>query len=257
MATTTESALLRATQAHRLLLSESESLDWGIAYTSERFANVTTANQFREIIIEGETGFETVFDAVEDYYAQRGLTCHSWAPAVDQDVGPFDAFLSARGFDRRDDHAMLVRQWASVEATGDIRVLPARAMRKTLTTVLEERFGSGEEHVQSRDAVIERLDDASLNGLVATKDGMPAGYAMFFEVGDIGCVTDVYVVRETRRRGVGTALVDHALKLARRLALRVSGARVPRKNEAAVALFGKLGMAPDGTLTEFVRSGSG
>lgn len=256
MATTTESALLRATQAHRLLLSQSESLDWGIAYTSPNFANVTKANQFREVIIEGDVKFDDVFVAVESYYAERNLNCHAWSPAIDQDVTPFESFLKAKGFTRQDDHAMLVREWMDVSVADDVRILPARAMRKALGAIVNERYGDSDDVKQSRNAVAERLDDASMNGFVATKGGAPAGYVMFFEVGDIGCVTDIYVVEAMRRKGVGTALLDHALKLSRRLALRVNGARVPTNNEAAVALFRKLGMEPDGTLIEFVRSGS-
>ncbi len=248
--------MLRATQAHRLLLSKSESLDWGIAYTSEEFPDLTRANQFREVIIEAGVDFEQVFQAVEAYYAERNLTFHGWAPAMDQDVDPHEAFLTGKGFVRRDEHAMLVREWMDVAIPDDVRVLPARAMRKALDAVLDERLADSSASKQMHDAVVGRLDDASMNGFVAQKAGEAAGYLMFFEVGDIGCVTDIYVRESLRRQGVGTALLDHAMKLSRRLALRIQGARVPKDDAAAVALFEKLGMEPDGTLTEFVRSGS-
>ncbi|MEE9294749.1 MAG: GNAT family N-acetyltransferase [Phycisphaerae bacterium] len=261
MATATESAILRALQAYGLQLGESFSLDWGIAYTCPRFPQLDSANQFREIIIE-ETeahGFESVglpsvFESVEEHFAQQGLKCRRWAPAVDQPLGKLEAFLTGRGFVCEDFVVMGLRSWADLEVAEGIRVLPARAMPKALCEILHEAYAASEPFL--RDALVaaatERLDDPQIQGLVATLEGKPVGFGAFYEVGDIGLVTDVFVSEAYRRRGVGTALMDHILKLARRLMMRITCARVPADGAAAIELLRSCGMEADGRLTEFV-----
>ncbi len=255
MATPTESAALRALQAHTLLLGDSESLDWGVAYVCPRFPNINTANQLREVAIERADDIARAFDEVTDRYTAAGLKCHRWALAADQPPDAIGRFLSARGFRREDHTVMTVDAWVDVPAADGVRVLPARAMRKALDAILIDAHPGP--LTPQRDAAVERLNDPRMEGCVAIVGGAPAGYCTFFEVGDIGYISDLFVSDPHRRRGVGTALMGHVLRLARRLMMRVTCLRVPVDAKNAESLFTRCGLRPDGVVTEFVDRQAG
>ena len=117
-----------------------------------------------------------------------------------------------------------------------------------------EASGAADESLREElvEAATERLNDPQMDAVIAMVDGETAGFCALFEVGDIALVTDLVVTPAYRRRGVATALVNHVLKLARRLLMRVTCVKVPVDNAAAATLFGRCGMEPDGDLTEFV-----
>jgi GNAT superfamily N-acetyltransferase len=146
---------------------------------------------------------------------------------------------------------MTVTEWRELDDHPDVRVLPARAMRKALDTILPEMAAETGGDAARADATADRLDDARVEGAVAIVDGDPVGYCSLFEVGDIGMLAELYVSPARRRNGVGTALVAHLLKQARRLLFRVTCVRVPKGDDAAVTLFEKCGFARDGALVEF------
>lgn len=252
MATKTISAILRTNQAYYAQLSEPESLDWGIAYKSPRFPRLPEGNQFREIILETPQALPEAFDSVESYFAKHNLKCHRWAPAADQSVVALDEFLTARGFERYDLSAMVVRRWVDLPH-GDVRVLPARAMRKAWGRILADRFSPTRTPLLETlvEAAGERLNDPQMDGFVATLNGEPAGCCTLYQVGDIGRVTDLYVTQSLRRRGVATALMRHVLRLARRLTMRITCTEIPAGQPFLLDMFGGWGLEIDGTISEF------
>ena len=262
MATATVSALLRANQAYYAQLSETCSLEhWGIAFSAKgrEQATVAEANQFREVIIEDGSEFERVFSAVETYFGELGLSCFIWAPAADADDDALAEFLGRRGFRRREMLAMTVREWVDSDVDAGVRLLPARAMRRGLQVVHEERFAAAGTKQRNNliGAVIERLNDPRMDAFVAVVEDKPAGYGALFQIGDVGRICDVYITPEFRRRGVGRALVGQMLRLARRLCLRAVCAPVESYNAAGLALYGSSGLVPDGSVVEFVAADCG
>lgn len=259
MASMTVSAVLRSNQARYAQLAEPRSLEWGIAYTSERYAGLHEANQFREISFDDPGVLPQAYQAVEVYFAERGLRCRRWAPAADQGMGELERFLMAKGFVRRDRWAMVARTWLEEPPPAGVRIVPARAMRKAVEQILGERFRGQDPAIWASraEAFGERMDDPQTESSVAMQDGAPAGVCTFFQVGDIGRITDVYVVPGQRRRRVGRALVGHMLRQARRLAMRITCGEVSIDNEAGVALCGRCGFEPDGQVSEFYSSSAG
>jgi GNAT superfamily N-acetyltransferase len=259
MPTQAESALSRAIQAHCLLLSDAVSLDWGVAYVSETFPHLASANPFREINVEDVSHLPAMHAAVSDHYASAGAQCGLFAPSLGQSADELEPFYSGKGAARRDHHVLAVREWKELDTAANARILPARAMRKAMRQVLANAANElNEPDVETFvQANIERLNDHRVDGVVAVVDGNPVGYGVFLEVGDIGFLPDLYVLTEHRRRGVGTSLLDHLLKLAKRLLMRVTCARVSVSDAATVAFLTGRGLAVDGMSTEFVMTDGG
>lgn len=255
-ATSTVSAILRSNQAYYAQLSDTMTLQWGIAFTSTRYPAVPSANQFREVVVERAEDFEVAFDAVQDYFSEVGVKCFAWAPAADQPVEPLEAMLPGRGFRRHDLRAMVLRDVKELSVPQGIRVLPARAMRKALHTINVEEFHSSDAAEQELHAAAaaDRLNEAQMDVFVAMLDGMPAGRCALYQVGDIARIVDLFVVESCRHKGVALALMNHVIKMARRLTMRITCAEVAHDNSSALALCERCGMVADGATVEFVSS---
>ena len=255
MATTTVSAILRSNQAYYAQLSDTTSLQFGIAYTCPRYPSLEFANQFREVLIEQSGDVETAFAEAEAYFAGAGVQCYAWVPAADQPIEPMATFLSSKGYRRRDLSAMVVREWVELPAPQDVRVLPARAMPKALHAIHTEEFRMSDSVKQNMlmAAATERFNEPQIDAFLALVDGAPAGHCTLFQVGDIGRIVDLFVVESLRRRGVATALMGHLLRMARRLSMRLTCAEIPSDSVAALTLCERCGLVGDGTTTELVK----
>src|SRR5215470_1072859 len=108
------SAVRRADQAFYEQIAQTESLDFGVAFTSGAFPNSADANQLREIQL-GPTPdslpIADAFEFVERFYSQRNLTCLRWVPAMNEPLEAYDAFLPLRGFTRCDRLALAMTDW--------------------------------------------------------------------------------------------------------------------------------------------------
>ena len=249
MAGTTIGAVLRSTHAHCLQLSQTEALEWGVAYTSTRFAGLPDANQLREFMVPDENDVPTACAAVDACFARRGLTCLRWAPAMEQPHKAVGRFLSQKGYQRRDRFACALAEWPDVTTRDDVRILPARAMRREYRRTFTAPTGP---HRDLRaEAGLERLDDAGYEASLAVLDGRPVGRCALLQTGDIGRVIDLYVLPEHRRRGVGTALLAHVLGVARRFMARMVCLAVGVDNSPALRCVERMGFVRDGTLVEF------
>lgn len=250
----TVSALLRAEQAYVAQLADPESLDHGIAFVARRFKSLDDANQFREVVIETPDQIPAVFNAVQDYFAKQGAPCRVWAPAADAPVDALDPFLRQNGFTPRHFNGLRITEWVDLPNPDGLRILPARAMPKAFDAVLHRRYADPANPSNSDRiaAAIERLNDPRTDAWVALRDGHPAGYCSLFQVGDVARLSDAYVVDESRRAGIATAMIGHALRLARRLMFRIVTARAPTDDAPAAALLHRCGFSADGALTDFV-----
>ena len=76
---------------------------------------------------------------------------------------------------------------------------------------------------------------------VAKDNGTCVGYAGFWNVSGEGDVTNVAVLPEYRRRGVGSSLVAEMVKTAENLKLELLTLEVRKSNVAAQKLYEKFG----------------
>lgn len=102
-------------------------------------------------------------------------------------------------------------------------------------------------------ALAEDIDgkDESATHLLATNDGTPIGTARMLEMGSIGKIGRLAVLKSYRGQGIGAAIMRAALK---ELATRphLTEARLGAQIEA-VAFYKALGFAPNGD--EFLDAG--
>lgn len=255
MERSTVGSLLRASQAFCLQLCEKETLDYGIAYYSMRFAGLPDANQYREVIASDRASAASAFDEAQRWFESRGLTWYRWAPADGAAPDELIDFLSDRGFKLRRYAAMVIRTWAEFETPGDVRVLPARAMRGALRETLGEasRRPRGRAATALADAYEERMDDPPFDVFVAMIGKEPAGRCALYQVGDIARIMDLNVLPAFADRGVDAALTAHVLALAKRLAMRNICLQVEADDSARREWFAKAGFVEDGDLVEFER----
>jgi ribosomal protein S18 acetylase RimI-like enzyme len=253
------SATRRTSQVYYEQIGEPTNLDHGVAFTCDRYPLFHDGNLFHDVLIRPESSLEAAWAEAEAFYAERGLTCWQWAPNEDQAIEPMAAFLHAKGFATETSLAMELKQYPEAEAFDEVRIIPARAMRKAYRQLLAEEVGRYSEAEQGGmiGAGLDRADDASYDMHVAMIGGEPAGQAALFQVGDICSIEDVYVSPAHRRKKVGTAIMHHLLQMARRLDTRMVCLRVLADNKAAKDLYRSLGFTACGEMTRFRRSAKG
>lgn len=255
MQLSTRSAVDRSTQAYCSLISEAESLNYGVAFRCRRFRHLTAANQIREVVADSAESAAEAFGSVEAYYASHGLECHRWAPTIDADPEVLNACLTPHGFTARSLNAMVLADWPTLKENSHVRILPARPMRDAFrATYVDASLAGLDDPNQVADAALDRLDEAALDMFVAVVDKKPVGRGGLFMVGDIGRIVDVGVLPEWRGQGVGSAVMRHILALAQRLMPRIVCLAVDAGDEAAGALLKRCGFVADGELVEFDRS---
>lgn len=260
MERTTVGSIMRSTQAYCLQLCEKETLDYGIAYFSERFAKLPEANQFREVMV-GANDVSKAFAEAESFFRERNLRCYRWAPAADSNTPELTSFLIAQGFTEVRYAAMRLSSWPEATLAGrgasenKIRILPARAMRAALRATFTE--SSPRDHAFNQiaaDACGERIDDPQLDMFVAMIEGKAAGRCGLYQVGDIARVIDLYVAKPFLNQGAEEAQLGYVLSMAHRLAFRNVCAQVALADAEQLTLMEKFGFVADGNIHEFHRS---
>lgn len=259
MTHSTVSSLLRCSQAYCLQLCEKQTLEHGIAYYCERFADVPEANQFREVVLDDPANFVKAFEEAQEWFTSKGLTCHRWAPASGTASDELTAFLAERGFQRQEYTAMSLAQWVNLDAPQAVRVLPARAMRRAFRELVSAdsqataRAPSGS-FVESYE---QRLDDPQLDMFVALIDQQAVGRCALYQVGDIARVMDLVVRSEYENRGVENALTAHALAFAKRIGMRNICLQIDTGDAQQRAWFERAGFVESGNIVEFHRGHAG
>ena len=255
MERSTTGSILRTTQAWCLQLCEKQTLSHGIAYYSERFAQLRQANQFREVVVESADAVPSAFSEANDWFEEHNLRCDRWAPADGRANDELADFLVENGFRKQIHTVMTLASWVDLSSVDNVRVLPARSMRAALRTTHIENHapGSQTEREMLADACQQRLDDPQFDMFVATVDGKPAGRCALYQVGDIARVIDLNVLPAFVDADVDTAMVSHALVLAKRLAMRNICVQIDEAEAQQRRLFARFGFVADGTIEEFDR----
>ena len=93
------------------------------------------------------------------------------------------------------------------------------------------------------------IDVLSASGkyfFVNEMDGKPVGYIILETVLDEGHITDLAVDEKYRNKGIGKELIEKVMGLARELKISSIFLEVRESNEAAKALYQKLGFKQTG-----------
>lgn len=253
MERSTVGSLLRSTQAYCAQVCDRQTLTDGIAYYSERFAGLTEANQFREIIIDDPARIPAAYEEAERWFREHGLDCRCWAPADGRASDELSDFLVVRGFQRREYTAMALARWDNIEVADDVNALPARAMRAAFHRTVQDAESPSPLELRQLlvEAYDERLNDPQYDMFVALVDRQPAGRCALYQVGDIARLMDLTVLPPFAGRGVEAALTAHALALAKRLTMRNICVQVATDYSTRRTWFESAGFVEDGTIVEF------
>lgn len=246
-------SILRTTQAWCAQLCEKETLNYGIAYYSNRFAKLPEANQFREVVIQDDAAFPKALAESREWFTSQSLACHRWAPAEGHAGKELTAFLEKNGFKKRVYTAMALTEWMKIDPTPDVRILPARAMRAALRATFTEVDSSASDAEESlmADACDERMNDPQFDMFVAFVKGKPAGRCALYQVGDIARLMDLSVRPAFADSGADRTLVAHMLSFAKRLSMRDICVQVADTDSRGCAWFEPFGFTADGTIEEF------
>lgn len=256
MSTATIASLHRSAQALCTHLCEKRTLQYGIAYYNADLPNDPEANQFREVVI-GEPGeARAAFEEAEAFFAEQGLRCLRWAPAADQSADALAPTLENAGFARRALSAWSLGEWVDRAPPEGVRVLPARAMR----AAVRKLFESDADDVARDDTLetcVRRMDDPQYDMFLAMLGDRPAGRCALYQVGDFARVTDLHVADADDSAGVGSALLAHALAMAKRLSMRRILTLHREGEPVRRALLEDWGFVEDGRFAEFDRTPHG
>lgn len=105
-------------------------------------------------------------------------------------------------------------------------------------------------------AVAEILRIAGFFGLTACADSLPVGFALALDLKGECEILSLGVVLQSRRRGVGRALLAEVCAEARRRGARLVHLEVAIDNEPARALYTEFGFATAGQRRKYYRRGS-
>ncbi len=105
----------------------------------------------------------------------------------------------------------------------------------------------------TREGLAEELENPQAHFLAAEADGRTAGYIGVQEICGEGYVTNVAVLPQYRRQGIGARLVRAAVDGARARGCEFLSLEVRVGNEAAIRLYEKLGFRAQGKRKNFYR----
>lgn len=98
----------------------------------------------------------------------------------------------------------------------------------------------------SKQAFAEEMSNEIAVYFVAKENGKVIGYCGFWQVADEGDVTNIAVLPEFRRRGIGGKLLNTLIEAAKELKLELITLEVRKSNTAAKNLYKKYGFKPIG-----------
>ena len=259
MERSTVDSILRSTQAYCSQVCETQTLDYGIVYYSERFAGLPDANQFREVVVDDAAAIPEAFDQAQRWFQERGLFCYRWVPAGGQPTDELASFLKGQGFRARPQTVMALTRWMDIKPVEGVRIHPARATR----AVFQALFLSAGPGRRGADPALiarlyeERLDDPQYDMFLAMIGDQPVGRCALYQVGDFARVTDLHVADGFDQEVVGRALLGHVLAMSKRLSMRKILTLHREGEDARRAMLEEWGFVEDGRFDEFERPPAG
>lgn len=176
-------------------------------------------------------------DHCEGFFAARGLPSIFRLTPISQPTG-LDGFLEQRGYTTLDPTFVM---------TGPVRHLPAsgtRAVRSAPAEAWHAAFGSlralPPERREHHRWIVDHADGESLFALIE-QDGRPTACGLGVLVEDALGLFDLLTAEVHRRQGLGTSVLGHVLEWASTRGARTAYLQVHSQNDAAVALYRRLG----------------
>jgi ribosomal protein S18 acetylase RimI-like enzyme len=242
-------------------IAEQAQLEVGTALVNPSLPDIPQANVvFDAAVPDGISPADAIAEA-DAHFAANGSRVLTWvanpsAPA--QQTTPLTDHLLASGFVRRTEDIMHLsgQPTGAVREIGGLRVIPARASFRHAHELAREA-GAGFASIvdQIADAFIAHLEDPQTDGLLALRDGMPAAYATVLTVGEMGCITQLFVSATLRRQGIGRTMMSRALEICARSLFKHVFLSCDPTNAGAIALYRQLGFEKVGDFVCYVREG--
>jgi ribosomal protein S18 acetylase RimI-like enzyme len=92
-------------------------------------------------------------------------------------------------------------------------------------------------------------------GVVALRDGIAIGYGQIARWARVGEISDLIVAEAWRSQGIGTAIVEHLLDLARQKGMQQVEIGAHLANEGALRLYRRLGFVDQRQVTMLLAGG--
>jgi GNAT superfamily N-acetyltransferase len=239
-------------------LAESESLDFGTAWSNPQFTSDVGANCMLDVALPSEIMPAQALEQGDVYFASRGVSCWQWVmnpSAPREQTAPMAKYLVARGFRAGAcDIMYLDRLAVSPRSAGGqpLQIIPARASFRHARMLYEE-YCRGRNNPQLVEAKMLHLDDPHYDALIALQDGVAVAQAGVLAVGEVGMIKDVYVSESLRNRGIGTTMMSRAMEICARSLFKHVLLGVWADRAIAIHLYQRLGFRKTGQWVEYQR----
>jgi GNAT superfamily N-acetyltransferase len=237
-------------------IAEQTALDVGTALVNASMPDVLDANVvFDAALPDGVAPAAAVAEADAHFHA-NGSRVRKWVtnPSAPQErTAPLVEQLIAAGFARRTYDIMHLSgpPARGVAEVGGLRIIPARASFRHARELAVE--AAVPLTPQLADAFVAHLEDPQTDGLLALKENEAAAYVTVLTVGEIGCITELYVSARFRRQGIGRTMMSRALEICARSVFKHVFLSCEPTNAAAVVLYRELGFEKIGDFVCHVR----
>lgn len=198
--------------------------------------------------IEGDATLAQRIDAVERFYAERGLPSRFQMNAGARPA-ELDTALAARGYSA--DNPTLVQiapMEAILQGTPPLRSMPhidiviAEEFEQEWFELYEINEGEDPAFATGRAQILQRID-APRAFLRADIDGVPAAVALGVLHNGLLCISNVSTAAHFRRRGAASAMLRALAIWSRMYDGREAFLQVKANNEIALALYARAGFA--------------
>ncbi len=247
-------AVRRSDQVYAALAARTEALRCARVYFHPERPLAAECNFVGDVELAAG---EDALSEVQEFFAPLGSQCFRWTPSGNQTVDELERLLAPHGFERRDWKAYGLRENTAPREVAELRMAPARAMRRAFTALVSERSrAAGDGAAETVAAQLDRLNDPQYDAFVGVSGDTAIGFAALLQVGPIGRVCDVFVSESRRRKGVGAALLAYVVRTAGRWALNPLCARVRADDAGAGAFLRAGGWEACGTIPSLALPGA-
>lgn len=236
-------------------LAEPELLDFGTAYINADLPRVWNANHVRDVALKPGMTPQGAMTQVQEHFARRGGggQCAFWVmnpSAGDGETRAMTEFLLASGHRAVEADILYLRRMPQgpIREVGGLTIIPARASYRHTEQLARQEVGeiwgggSGAGDVdQLVQARLLHLEDPHLDEVIALKDGRAVASVGVLIVGELAQITNVYVVPDLRRQGIGRTMMSRALEICARSLLRHVFLTTDPGNAPANSLYPRLG----------------
>lgn len=190
------------------------------------------------------------YSEIQQHFAERGLDCFNYYPALDQDLAVVRTFFDSKGYRDAPSAALVRKGLPALEVPAGVRMISAKDDPDLLAEVFElpgQRF-TGDAVKRAALSVL-RFDN--YRSYVCLYRGEPAGRIGLLVIANIGRVKSIFVGQEFRRLGVASAMMNFVVAEATRLGCEMVCSEVDADNEPSLELHRKVGFESVGTMHTF------